>query len=732
MLRRRPAPTITRMQAVIFGLVLAVASVFLVVPLIPAGEGIEEGENAPRTLTAARNAQYESRVLTEEKRNAAAAAVVPTRLAPDPAIRTRQLRTLDQFLLEVAAIRQKPNTTKQEQLTAVEGLASAATISADGRTAIIALDGAQFDAYRTRVTQALGEIMQGEVAINLPGDRDAIVDQLLARSTFWGVTSIDEVDLLRPPVRETLRAFVVQNAAVDERATEAARTEARQAVPTEVVSLSRGQVIATEGEELDAADIEALRETGALSIGFDYYKLAGGILFAVGFGALVGIYLYQVQPFHAPASRRLLLIGVVTIAALASARIALPELTPDRDGHFFAFALPLAAAAIVTASFADLPFAAVVAVAVGLFAAFIGAAAPELSGSGFIGSLESLELGIAYTAGGLAGAVAVHRAERLSRYLAAAVAVALATGLVLAAFWLIAEPRENEELAWQALAAGANGVASAVIGVGVFVVFSMLFGVTTRLQLMELAHSGHPLLRRLQDEAPGTYHHSMMVGALAERAADSIGADALVVRVGAYYHDIGKLAQPPYYIENQLDGSPSPHDALPPDQSARIIREHITNGLDIAARYRLPSIVREFIPQHHGTRLVTFFYRQATARGLEPDPRDYRYTGPRPQSKETAIVMLADSCEAIVRAHQDAGRAAIDELVDNIFAERLAEGQLDECDMTMRELQGVAASFKATLKAIYHPRIPYPTATPEELERIARGPVPESSERAGA
>src|SRR5690606_11445241 len=152
---------------------------------------------------------------------------------------------------------------------------------------------------------------------------------------------------------------------------------------------------------------------------------------------------------------------------------------------------------------------------------------------------------------------------------------------------------------------------AAVLSIGAYVILSMVLGVTTRLQLMELAQAGNPLLRRLQEEAPGTFHHSMMVGTIAERAADRIGADSLLTRAGAYYHDIGKLAKPHFYIENMLDQSPSPHDSMAPQESARVILDHVTNGVEIARKSRLPDVVREFIPQHHGTRLVAYFYREA-------------------------------------------------------------------------------------------------------------------------
>ena len=212
----------------------------------------------------------------------------------------------------------------------------------------------------------------------------------------------------------------------------------------------------------------------------------------------------------------------------------------------------------------------------------------------------------------------------------------------------------------------------------------------------------------------------MIVSNLAERAADLIGADSLLVRVGCYHHDIGKVMQPGYYVENQLAGD-NPHDALDPETSAQIIRQHVSKGLELAQPYGIPSRVQAFIPQHHGTRLIPYFYRQATERGLNVNEAAFRYPGPRPQSRETAIVMLADSTEAMVRASADRSSERIDAIVEEVIAERLAEGELEECDLTLRELRTIAASFKQTLSGVYHPRIEYPEPTPQERRlRIGR------------
>ncbi len=230
------------------------------------------------------------------------------------------------------------------------------------------------------------------------------------------------------------------------------------------------------------------------------------------------------------------------------------------------------------------------------------------------------------------------------------------------------------------------------------------------MQLLELANPTQPLLRRLLMEAPGTYHHSIMVGNLGERAAEEVGADSLLVRVAAYYHDIGKLRRPYFFVENQASGT-NPHDALSPRTSARIIASHITDGLEIAHQYGLPQRVADLIPQHHGSRPISFFYQKAAEHDPHADLTQFSYPGPRPQSKEAAILMLADSTEAAARASKDHSAEALANLVNRIVMQRVEEGQFDQCNLTLRDLDAIKRSFQALLGGIYHPRIDYPQAS---------------------
>ncbi len=704
MLRRRPDPVVTRRGAAIFGALIAIGAIVLAAPLLPGESEPDEGALAPRDFIAVRAGEFVSAALTEAARRAAAEAVEPVEVALEE-IPGQQLERLALLFREVARLRLRADLSAGERLRALGELPGGADLGQAIRSTLLSLDAAELESLRVAARDGVEALLSSPLRA-----QDA-------RNRIEAYLLVGEVPSFRNgegALRELLDAFVAPTVGIDEAETAARREAARAAAAAVVVTHAAGELIAAEGQPLDAALIEALRASGAIRQGFDVFDLGAAMLMGAALGAALGVYLYRLQPFGRPAERRALLVLIAVLGTLAAVRLALPALLPDADARFFPYALPVAAAAVVVSSVSAPRFGAIVAVAVALYAGFIAATAPDLAGAAFSSVLEPLELVIAYAAGGLAGAAAMQRTERLGRFAVAGLAVAAATGCVLLAFWLLTEQRASVSLAWIAAAAGAAGAGAAILGLALHVLLSLALRVTTRMQIMELAQAGHPLLGELQEQAPGTYHHSMLVGALAERAANRIGADALLVRAGALYHDIGKLKQPEYFIENNLDRGVSPHDALAPAQSAAIIHGHVASGLELARRHRLPAIVRDFIPQHHGTRLVTFFYHKALEQGAA-DAEAFRYPGPRPREKEHAIVMLADSCEALVRASQPRTHEEIDGLVDGVFEERLAEGQLDDCDITLRDLREVAASFRGTLRAVYHPRIEYPDA-PDEAD----------------
>ncbi len=266
-----------------------------------------------------------------------------------------------------------------------------------------------------------------------------------------------------------------------------------------------------------------------------------------------------------------------------------------------------------------------------------------------------------------------------------------------------------------------GGLASSVALIGYFVVGNV-FGITTSLQLTELSRPTHPLLRQLLLKSPGTYHHTIVVSNMAERAAAAIGADAFLSRVGAYYHDIGKTVRPYFFIENIAD-SISPHDKLDPTTSAQIIISHVKEGLDLAEKYHLPPRIRDFIREHHGESLVKYFYIQAqkeAAAGEVINEEDFRYPGPKPQSKESAIMLLADTCEAAVRSIRPSTRDELKTLISRLVDDRIADGELDDSNLTFKDVQAIREVFMRVLEGVHHPRISYP----EPVKRAVEADVP--------
>jgi putative nucleotidyltransferase with HDIG domain len=387
------------------------------------------------------------------------------------------------------------------------------------------------------------------------------------------------------------------------------------------------------------------------------------------------------------------------------------------------FALPIASIGILVTVLLDAETAIVVTAVAAIIAGAVNG--------------PSLELGTYVLLGGLAGILAVRRGDRLASFIQAGAAVFLAQALVVTAFSLLGE-RDPTGVLQLVGAAAVSAGASAVAAIGSFAVLGSVFGLLTVFQLLELANPSQPLLRRLLIETPGTYHHSLMVGNLAERAAEVIGADPLITRVAAYYHDIGKLANPAAFIENQAGGE-NVHDQLAPEESAQILKQHVADGIDLAYQSRLPKPLIAFIPQHHGTAIMSYFYAKARELAADPlggldteagrkaadavDPRRYRHAGPKPQSREAALIMLADGTEASVRSLASRDEAAIRTMVKAIIAERMADGQFDECDLTLRDLDRIENAFVAQLLGMYHQRVAYPQNKVVELEarRVASG-----------
>ncbi len=325
---------------------------------------------------------------------------------------------------------------------------------------------------------------------------------------------------------------------------------------------------------------------------------------------------------------------------------------------------------------------------------------------------DNFILSVVFLSGGLVASLCVGQSRRRSHIIKAGLIAGLIQGVCFALFFPARVWISPEFLNSNFIPLVINGIISAFLVIGSLPLFEYLFKVLTNISLLELSDFNQPLLKRMILEAPGTYQHSLVVGSLSEIACEAIGANALLARVGAYYHDIGKLEKAGYFSENQ-ELSLSKHDKILPTMSKLIIVNHVKEGVDLAKKNRLNPLIIDFISQHHGTSLTYYFYcRALEQRETEEEVKEegFRYPGPKPQTKEIAVVHLADSIEAASRSLDEPTPARIEELVRKIINNKFIDGQLDDCELTLKDLEKIASTFTRVLSAMYHSRIKYPTS----------------------
>ncbi len=453
------------------------------------------------------------------------------------------------------------------------------------------------------------------------------------------------------------------------------------------------------------ATVEILSSNLPLPLGL--LSILGVALLVAFLVAVMYAYVRALQPKEVARPRSLLLIGTIALIVLLLSRYglavihALSQSFPHLPISAMRAALPIPLGGVLLTVLFNSRLAFAGALSLTILTGVMLAAPPSYIMFTFVGSV----VGIFAIAG---------RQERTAFFRAGA-AIGLANAYTLLAFALL--DNETASLTADIVGGIVNGLVVAVLATGLLPLLEHPFGRTTVFTLLELSNLNAPILKHLVLAAPGTYHHSIMVGTLAEAAAEAIGANALLCRVGAYYHDIGKTRHPTYFIENQADAG-TRHQKLAPSLSRAIVMSHIKEGIEIAREHGLPEILVDMIPQHHGTRLVSFFYQRARE-AADPElqavsEEDYRYPGPRPQTREAAILMLADTVEASTRVLTDPTPARIRGVVQKVINAIFVDAQLDECDLTLRDLHIIANSFVRILTGFFHQRIEYPGARPDE------------------
>ncbi len=435
------------------------------------------------------------------------------------------------------------------------------------------------------------------------------------------------------------------------------------------------------------------------------------------------------HPDTVTINSRLALVFGVLLIQLAAIKIVLAQAPAGRIDLQLA---PL----LVPYAFAPLVLCVMLGKNHGLYAAIF----TSLWGSFLVGRLDPIFLVISLITGFIAVYVTI-QVRRRSRLIRAGIYVGIATLILAAAFgqigpfnWGILGQTDWKMIGWQSLAAIGTGFGTAVLASGIIPVLENIFHITTDISWLEMADLNHPLLKRLSLEAPGTYHHSLAVANLAEAAAEKVGANPTICRVSAYFHDIGKLVKPEYFTENMRPGH-SPHDELTPTMSALIIIAHVKEGVDLALKNKLNAEIVDIIQQHHGTSTVSYFYQRALQQQNDarlggkimkmreediPDVREesFRYPGPRPETKEAALVSLADSVESASRSMERPTPQRIEDLINDIIDARISEHQLDDCPLTLAEIRKAAESFRFTLVNMLHARIAYPSKRDKEASGV--------------
>lgn len=491
------------------------------------------------------------------------------------------------------------------------------------------------------------------------------------------------------------RSSIVETETYNKDMTEARRQQAKNLV--EETRILQGQIIVQEGERVTKDIYRQLELLGLLN---DESNIRISIGLSVMTMLQMGVLYMLFNQWNATNARKQNAVTMVFfVYVLGLAILKILSFVADEFTVHIAFLFPTALVAMLLRLLINEKVALIMSV-------LMAATAGVMMNTQY-GAVMNAEIVLYVLFGSVTALLYLRTGEKTSHVLKACALVSAMNAAYIFFYIIMTQTTYTmEELVFYASAAVVSGMLSGMLTLGLLPFFESGFGILSTLRLIELSNPNHPLLKKILTETPGTYHHSIMVANLAETACEAIGADGLLARVGCYYHDIGKTKRPGYFIENQM--GTNPHDALPPDESARIIIEHTTYGAQLLAEHKMPQEIIDIALQHHGTSELKFFVHKANELGIEIEDRQFRYPGPKPQTKEAAIISVADSVEAAVRSLKDPTPEKIRGLIQSITKDRLLDHQFDECDISLKELKLMEMAFCETLNGIFHSRIEYP------------------------
>ncbi len=639
------------------------------------------GDIAPEDIRAPHDVSYVSEIDTQAAQDIAVSSVQDVYDPPNPRLGRQQVSKARQMMTFIEDVRADPfadNVLRGQYL----GQVTTTELSDETIDKLLSVPESQFALVEREVVSLIEESMSGPV-------KEGLVENV--RSQLELKVSSDLPEDLIPVVLAISRGLIVPNSTLNVSETEAARAQALQSVRDVTNSYRPGEIVIRAGDRVDERDLEALNALGLEPEQLTFQGVTSVVLLNLLSVVLLAVYLFAFNKSWADDPGYLLVITILILLFLFVGQI----MVPGREG--IAVLFPAAALSMSLTALIGFEFAAIVTVVLAMLIGYL--------------STNSLEIMTLIGLSGLLAGGSLQHSNRLYSFFRSGIVAALAGITVLLVFRL---PGEIDMLRLLELmfAAVLSGLLSAGIALVILFVVSIITGWVTGLQLNDLDRSDHPLQKKLQQQALGTYQHTVSVVNLVEAACECIGADSLLARVGALYHDVGKLSNPGFFIENRIEGGTNPHDKLTPLASARIIKAHVPDGVELARKHRIPARVIDFIIEHHGTMPILFFLNaaqeEAEQSGTTIVETDFHYDGPIPQSREAAILMLSDSCESAVRAARPTSGDEIEKIVTKIIQQRLDYNQLDDSGLTLGNIKAIRERLIRTLKGMYHPRVQYP------------------------
>jgi len=676
------SPRLVRLALLIVVAGLTFSTMVFPIATRPSSYTMKVGDVSQQDIQAPYALSFTSQVHTEQLREEAVSRVAPVYLPVDPSVARQQIELLRASLNFISVVRGDMYATMEQKLADLAALENI-QISREDAEQILALSDARWQQVQQESLVVLEQIMRNTIREGQVKDAQRSIPTLIS-FTFPQDQALTVTKLITP--------FIIPNSLYSEEETLAAKEAARQSVQPVTRSFIAGEIIVRRGQIITPSTYEALVEFGLIESPNNPRSLIASGALVVSLAALTGMYFNHRKMEVWDNFRALALIALTFIAFLYLARLVIP------NRAVIPYVFPIPAFGLVIACLFNMELGLVLSLVLSIFAAY--------------GLPNGLSLSVFYIVSTLVGILILGKGQRISSFFMAGLGVGAAGSAVILAYRL---PDAGMDLFGIITLIGAsffNGVASASLTLLLQFLFAQLLGLATALQLMELSRHDHPLQQFILQNAPGSFQHSLQVAIMAEQAAEKIGADPLLVRVGAIYHDAGKSLNPSFFIENQIPGNINPHNDLDPAVSAQTIIRHVTDGVQLARKYRLPSRVIDFVREHHGTLVTRYQYAKAIeAAGGDPqmvDMEKFRYPGPRPQSRETAILMMADGVQARARAELPADEEGQRQLVRSVIDFCQKEGQLDDTRLTLSDLNTIANSFVTNLKNTYHPRIRYP------------------------